>query len=184
MVCSPFIMQGQSIEKTTSDTLCIDNIKFRNANLVLSIDYLVDKYGEPHRKIENGGLYRVFNSKGKPIKKVRYDLWFYDHITFSVWESKARLHVLIFKETSFKVETSKISLNKETTLEEIKQLFPNSYRNRTFAAWYLNDYLPNENIDKNQDERVVVSISNCSNGSLQLCFIRNKLAAIEFDIRK
>ena len=121
-------------KKTDSDLPCrperidILHSEFNGNPIILSKSEIFKSFGKPTFEKLNCVTFSNITTNTKGLK---YDCWIYDSITkfgFDTYNKIGYLSYLSFDQKNIKIKIPQIVLNSETTIDEIKDKFPNAYK--------------------------------------------------------
>ena len=116
------------IKNLKEDTIQLDQIQIKGVNLYTTKQMLVDKLGEPDSIVNPN--YECGGFSGEWQEKV-FLQYFYGCFNFIGTNDQYQIeHIHFEKDHSLLISYKGIVLNHKTRIEEIKTLFPKSYKDR------------------------------------------------------
>ena len=173
-------------ESFKPDTLNIQQLRINNKPLFTSKDSLLILYGQPDRIIDSAGGFAKQEDFDKGLERqMSYNLYIYPNIRFAVYENKAQVNHIDFRNGDIKVTYPKGLLSNKFDLQQAKEQFPVSYDWRNVAFSRAKHELSPEDLTSLGDEFKWIYLHNGLEGNfnwiIELAFINDKLAFMALD---
>jgi hypothetical protein len=127
---------GWTVEQYQPELIEMSKATINGNSIISPIEKIKSIYGKPKEIKEDCSIIPIHNNQGEKT----YDCWIYDSewsMVFKIDKDQAFLGFFNFEEKNMKIETPQISLSKNTTIKEIKKVFPISYSHRNIGAHHL-----------------------------------------------
>ncbi len=128
-------IQKEEMEETkkkySPDTLEINSIRVNGIPFYASLKQLIDTFGKPDSIVKPYYECGPYSDTTK-IKNLKQ--YWYGESSFHVINDKAEIDNIDFSDGKFTIESFQIKLNKKTTVDDLKKVFPNSVNLSIFRA--------------------------------------------------
>jgi len=110
-------------KKYAPDTLTVNNIKVNGIPFYTSLKELTEAFGKPDSIVKPNYECGPYSDsvKNKGLKQ-----YWYGESTFHVIGDKAEIDLIDFTDGKFTIEHPLVTLSKATTVDDLKEVFPNS----------------------------------------------------------